>query len=84
MTSRGSLWGSGVPGGREVGREGARTGGSDRVGEGARVRQDGADEFRVVRDHCLFFPCAAAVCGPASRRSALNGRAVATAEFVLG
>jgi hypothetical protein len=38
-----------------VGRERAQTGGSDRLYEGARVRLDGVDGFRVVRDRCLFF-----------------------------
>ena len=53
MASRRARRGSGVPGGREVGCERAQTGGSDLVDEGARVRQDGADGFRVVRDRCL-------------------------------
>jgi hypothetical protein len=44
-----------VPGGCDVGRERAQTGGSDRLYEGARVRLDGVDGFRVVRDRCLFF-----------------------------
>ena len=55
MASRRSRRGSGVPGGCDVGRERAQTGGSDRLYEGARVRLDGVDGFRVVRDRCLFF-----------------------------
>ncbi len=55
MTSRRSRRGSGVPGGREVGCEGVQTRVGDRVDEGERGRQDGADGFRVVRDRCLFF-----------------------------
>ena len=42
-----------MPGGREVGCERAQTRVVDRVGEGARVRRDGAEGFRVVRDRCL-------------------------------
>lgn len=55
MTSRRSRRGSGLPGGREVGCEGVQTRVGDRLYEGARGRQDGADGFRVVRDRCLFF-----------------------------
>lgn len=58
MISGRSLWGSGVPGGREVGCELAQTRVVDRVDEGARVRKDGAEGFRVVRDRCLSFLCA--------------------------
>ena len=42
-----------MPGGREVGCEGVQTSGSDRLYEGARVRQDGVGGFWVVRDRCL-------------------------------
>ena len=41
--------------GAEWATEGAQARVGDRVDEGAQVRQDGADGFRVVRDRCLKF-----------------------------
>jgi hypothetical protein len=56
---------SGAPGGREVGCEQAQTRVGYRVDEGAGVRQDGGDGFRVVRDRSLDFLSPSPPCGPA-------------------